>query len=382
LKTQNKWFSDLSQILFHSSCIDGLDQFLHDEIESYQLNIVTSNRGGTFFKGSKKNLFEFFSKTRFSSRISMILSKFYVRDAEDLYDIALQLPWELILPLGKKYRIDSNTKDALSDSRYALYKLKDAIQDRIRKKENREAEVDRAYPDLEILLKSHMDTVSIQIGITNVPLFKRGYKLETSDAPLKETLAQGLIFFSNWIENANLIDPMCGSGTIPIEAALLLKNQGRINLPILNKSTVFQLMFDTDSGKENTPNSSNEKKIFGFDIDPNCIEISKRNAKRAGVEEFIHFECIDFFELHNKYNFRKNYIVTNPPYGERIGDIESAKVLYQNIGSLLKTYYSETNFSVICGNKSLLGYFKLKAESEKSITISNFKGKIVNYYIK
>ena len=370
---------DLENLEFHASCSEGLSSFLIEEAQDFSLKVLSSNRGGIFFQGKKENLLRFFLSTRFSSRISFTLYRMKVESADDLYKKAILLPWEKILPPEISMKIESFTKDNLSHSKYALYRLKDAIKDKIRKQQKREILIDTENPNLLFLLRSFQDEVIIQISLTSKSLHKRGYRIQSLEAPIRESLAQALLYFSDWNLDTLLIDPMCGSGTIAIEAALLLRTQGNVNYELLKQSFVFRNLFP--NYKIDFKNSLITPKIYGFDIDPKAIELAKLNAERAGVLNLIHFEQKDFLSLSANQFSSQGTIVTNPPYGVRISNKEEIKSLYTKIGENLKKNFTGYSFNVICGDKSLLGYFRLKAEKEKSISIARLKGKFVQYKI-
>ncbi len=381
---------DPEKLEFHSSCSEGLDEFLLEEIKNSSLQILSFNRGGVFYCGKRADIYKFLLSTRFSSRISFTLHKFVANNSDELYDKAYSIPWERIIMDDAAYKIESMAKDSMENSRFAMYRLKDSIQDRIRNKEKREALIDREYPDIEIILRSNRENVSIAIGITAKPLNKRGYRLDTVSAPIRENLAQALIHFSGWDRKSIFIDPMCGSGTIIIEAALLLKNKGQINQKLLFDSIIFKEMFKEEVQKFNSSlqesgldsKKSKTNIIYGYDIDPDAIKKAKKNIERAGVSDFIQLEVKDVLQFSNIYNDSKGCIVTNPPYGERMGYADELKEFYFEIGKILKDNFSGFRFTLICGDKSLLGHFRLKADKEKSITISKLKGKFVSYLIQ
>lgn len=365
---------------YHASCAEGLHEFLESEIRSAGLKITSANRGGVFFKGKKTSIQLFLLSTRFSSRVSFSISQLNVMDAEDLYEQAVRLPWEQIITKGLCFKIDSNTKDNLKDSRYALYKFKDAIKDRLRDKRGEEIEVDRDEPDIVFHLRSNRDFVNIELSISSQPFNKHGYRLEFLDAPIRENMAQALIHFSNWKRDDVLIDPMCGSGTILIEAALLLKKK-YINEKLLNESAVYKMLFEKYVSPEQDIKLE-QVKIFGYDINPRAIQIAKDNARRAGVDKLIQFEKSDILNLTNHGNWKTGHIVMNPPYGERLGTKEDLKILYGKISALLKKEFSGFRFTVISGDKSLLGFFKLKEDKGMNVAIAKMKGKFVSYELK
>lgn len=365
---------------YHASCAEGLHEFLESEIKSYGLRIMSVNRGGVFFKGRKADIQKFLLSTRFSSRVSFSLTHLKVLDAEDLYVQSKKLPWEEILANVNSFKIDSNTKDNLSNSRYALYKLKDAIKDRVRDKTERELDIDRDEPDLVFHLRSNRDFVNIELSISSHAMNKRGYRLEFLEAPIRENMAQALIQFSEWDKDEILIDPMCGSGTILIEAALLIQNPN-INEKLLNESKAYQMLFEKGSSKINQ-SQKQEIHIYGYDVNSKAIQIAKENAKRAGVDHLIRFEKMDIINLSNFAKWKDGHIVTNPPYGERLGTKEEIKELYSKISKRLKEEFSGFRFTLICGDKSLLGYFKLKEDKSMNVAIAKMKGKFVSYELK
>jgi putative N6-adenine-specific DNA methylase len=318
--------------------------------------------------------------TRFSSRVSFSISQLTVIDAEDLYDQAVRLPWEEIIAPGLSFKIDSNTKDSLKDSRYALYKLKDAIKDRLREKRGEEIEIDRDEPDIVLHLRSNRDFVNIELSLSSQPLNKRGYRMEFLDAPIRENMAQALIHFSGWTKDEILIDPMCGSGTILIEAALLLKRK-YINENLMNQSAVYRMLYDVYVSPTQELKSG-ECRLFGYDINPKAVQIARDNAQRAGVDKLIQFEKSDVLNISNTGNWKSGHIVMNPPYGERLGAKEDLKILYGKISSKFKQEFSGFRFTVISGDKSLLGFFKLKEDKGMNVAIAKMKGKFVSYDLK
>lgn len=277
ISPSNKTIFNPEELEYHASCAEGLHEFLESEIRNAGLKITSANRGGVFFRGKKTSIQLFLLTTRFSSRVSFSISQLKVIDAEDLYEQAVRLPWEQIIAKGLSFKIDSNTKDNLKDSRYALYKFKDAIKDRLREKREEEIEVDRDEPDIVFHIRSNRDFVNIEISVSSQPFNKRGYRLEFLDAPIRENMAQALIHFSGWTKDDVLIDPMCGSGTILIEAALLLKKK-YINENLLNESAVYKMLFEKYVSPAQELNSG-EPKLFGYDINPKAIQIARDNAK-------------------------------------------------------------------------------------------------------
>ncbi len=370
---------DTTKLEFHASCGEGLDVFLQHEVKSFGLKIISSNRGGVYFETrDSSKLSNFLLNTRFSSRVSFSLTKILAETPDELYEKSKKLPWEKIFPLKSSFKIDSTTKDTLKHSQFAMYRLKDAIMDRLREYSRDDVFIERDNPDMVILLRSSQNFVNIQISITSDPFHKRGYRLESVTAPIKETTAQALLEFSGWNGDDVIIDPMCGSGTILIEAALLIKKEF-LNHYLIFKSKVYSMLFDEIP--KNRIDHEAKKLFYGFDNDKRAIEIAKENAKRAGVDDLIHFEVLDILDLTKDENLKSGFIVFNPPYGERLGTEEELKELYKKIGEIFRNEFKGFKISLVCGNKSLLGQFKLKETNSMNLSIAKQKAKFVNYEI-
>ncbi len=246
--------------------------------------------------------------------------------------------------------------------------LKDAIADYFRKKYSKRPSVDTTDPTILINLHISNDNVAVSIDSTVVPLFKRGYRQEQAVAPLNEVLAAGILLLSGWKSSASLIDPMCGSGTFPIEAALLASNTppGK-----LRKFFGFQKWKDYDEELFDKIRIEADSKIVkpgimisGSDISPLAIEQSMVNAEKAGLKDFITFETADFSRL--KAETDNGFLFINPPYGERLLPDET-DTLYSMIGSTLKHNFPGTTAWMISSNKESLKHVGLKPAEKHTL---------------
>lgn len=377
--SRNDWdFSKPDSFEYHASCPDGLSGLLREEILEFGLKILSENRGGIFFQGSAKALREFILSTGIASGISVSLKYWRVESPEDLYDQAVRFPFESILDSEHSIRIDSTTKDSLKDSRYATYKLKDAIFDRFRSKGKEPPRVSRDEPDFLFYLRSHSDHAKLSLGLNTRPLQQRGHGRIGGEAPMREILAAALVRYSGWNVKSTLYDPFCGSGTIAIEAALKLLNGGYTNFRSLSSSLPFRKLFGEPSLREKNPSPSRTT-IFASDNDAKTLELAKLNAKNAGVDHLIEFFLSDAADSQNEKEIRNGFVVTNPPYGVRLGTKEEAKDIYSSWGKKLKDHFAENVLAIVCGDPSLLGFLKLKKDKEQSLTIGKLKGKLVAY---
>ncbi|EKO50274.1 RNA methylase, PF01170 family [Leptospira kirschneri str. 200801925] len=376
---KSEWdFSKPDSFEYHASCPDGLSGLLREEVLEAGLKIISENRGGIFFQGPARSLKEFILSTGVASGISISLKYWRVENPEDLYDQALQFPFEKILTSEHSLRIDSTTKDSLKDSRYATYKLKDAIFDRFRSKGKEPPKISRDEPDFLFYLRSHSEHAKLSLGLNTRPLQQRGHGRIGGEAPIREILASALIRYSGWNTKSSLYDPFCGSGTVVVEAALKLLYGGHTNYRSLASSLPFQKLFGQPNFKENL-NLSSEIKIFASDLDPKALGLAKLNAKNAGVDHLIHFFESDAKIYENEIKISEGFIVTNPPYGVRLGTKEEAKETYLAWGKKLKDHFLGNVLAIVCGDTSLLGFLKLKKNKEQSLTIGKLKGKLVAY---
>lgn len=375
---------------FHAICSEGLLSFLKEEVLSHNLDIESENRGGIFFTGELSDVFQFLASTEVSSKVGVSLAGFSILDLDEFYDKAVELPWEKVLGPRTKFKIEGKTKDCLPDSRFAIYKLKDAILDHFRNIEAPFPDVDLESPDVVLNLRSFQNQVRIELLLHKSSLTKRGYRERAGDATLRENIAAGLLKFSGWKENAILIDPYCGQGTILIEAALKLKMGFYKNKnKFLAKRILINLFPDFDFENflpESKIEAQSKPLLIGLDISSQAIEQAKLDAKKAGVEDWIHFTEGNLHELSfllNEYPADlEKFIVTDPPFGKRLGTREDAVAIYAELGAFLKENIKPSHLCIITSDPSLLGHLKLKKDAELSLKNSNLKSKMVKYKIE
>ncbi|MCC5813503.1 MAG: RNA methyltransferase [Leptospira sp.] len=380
---------DLPSLEFHASCGEGLVGLLETEVLKSNLKIQSKNRGGIFFSTkSPSSLRHFLESTQISSKVGLVLCNWNVNDYDDLYNEATQFPWEDIINQRLSFRLESKTKDNLPDSRFAMYRLKDAILDRFRDLEIPFPDINKDNADLGLYLRSYMDHAVVELYLSKDSLTKKGYRTKAGSATLRENLASAMIEFSDWKNDTPLIDPFCGQGTILIQAALKWKHSKAINKKILEESYVFQQLFLNSEDKEKMEsNTSKPPLLIGLDESEESLELARNDAKKAGVEDLIHWELGEFQRLEDitkQYKLPKDIafaIITDPPFGNRLGSKEDAKNLYSDFGKYLKDMQAEINFTIITGDTSLLGFLKLKKEKEMSLKNSGLSSKIVNYLV-
>lgn len=356
----------------------GLEQVVFDEIKALggqNINIVFA---GVTFEAENHKAYELCLSSRFASRIVQILAVGTVKNDKDLYDLSYSLPWEKIFDSRNSFVIDfKGTNKSIKNSYYGALKLKDSIADRFLNIQNESINVDKETPDFRIHVRLIKNEVIIGFDMCGDPLHQRGYRSESGIAPLRETHAAALIEKSKWDEEKFLMDPMCGSGTILIEAALQKKN---IPVNFFRKKWGFQFLKNFDSNvlinlKENLKksfiNNFEEKSIIGFDSSPKVINIAKKNARIAQVSDIIEFKVQNIDDLESIPNFNNGVIISNPPYGERMGTHTDLIKLYTKLGAKLKRYFGGSNAFIYSSNEDLLNCLGMRAF--KSLKLRNGK---------
>lgn len=297
-----------------------------------------------------------------------------VQDEDDLYQLFYDFPWEDFLDVDSKFVIDSVVHGTLfTHSQFASQKAKDGLVDQFRDRYNERPSVDLNRPDLRINLHIQEDFCTVSLDSSGASLHHRGYRTATNIAPLNEVLAAGLIQLSGWKGNTDFLDPMCGSGTIVIEAAMFASN---IPANINRKQFAFEKWTDWDADLFEKIQESQLKRIKnpgiqikGSDKAPSAIEKATINVENANLSEFITLEKKDFFQI-DKETSGPLHLLTNPPYGERLeGDMNA---LYQGIGDAFKQSFPNTQAWLISSNMEALKCVGLRPSRK----IKLFNGKL------
>ena len=297
-----------------------------------------------------------------------------VQDEDALYQLFYDFPWEDFLDVDSKFVIDSVVHGTLfTHSQFASQKAKDGLVDQFRDRYSERPSVDLNRPDLRINLHIQEDFCTISLDSSGASLHHRGYRTATNIAPLNEVLAAGLIQLSGWKGNTDFLDPMCGSGTIVIEAAMFASN---IPANINRKQFAFEKWTDWDADLFEKIQESQLKRIKnpgiqikGSDKAPSAIEKATINGENANLSEFITLEKKDFFQI-DKETSGPLHLLTNPPYGERLdGDINA---LYQGIGDAFKQSFPNTQAWLISSNMEALKCVGLRPSRK----IKLFNGKL------
>ena len=298
----------------------GLEEILAEELTTLGANDIQIGRRMVSFTGDKRMMYKANFCLRTAIRILKPIKNFTAKDADEVYNQIQAIPWEEYLDVNKTFAIDAVVfSEEFRHSKFVSYKVKDAIVDYFRKKTGKRPSVRINNPDVLLNIHIAQTTCTLSLDSSGESLHRRGYRQEQVDAPLNEVLAAGMLLMTGWRGECDLIDPMCGSGTIPIEAALIARN---IAPGVFRKGFAFEkwVDFDSEMFDEIYNDDSQERefthKIYGYDNNPKANEIATHNIKAAGVSKDVTLKLQPFQQFEQPQE--KSIIVMNPPYGERI----------------------------------------------------------------
>ena len=354
---------------FVAKTLYGLEKVLSEELIGLGAgNIQTANRA-ILFEGDKSLLYRVNYSVRTALSVLMPIADFRIRSKEDLYKGGSKIEWDRFMDIDDTFSIVPVINSPhFGHTGYAGLIIKDAIADYFRNKTGRRPSVDTTNPRVLINLHISNDNVTISLDSSVVPLYKRGYRQEQTVAPLNEVLAAGILLLSGWNVSSTLTDPMCGSGTIPIEAGLIAS---KIPPGKFRQFFGFQKWkdFDEDLFEKikiecNSQIGLSPVKIFGSDISEETLKFAKANVARAGLSDVITLEKSDFKDL--KSIDEHGYLFLNPPYGQRIKP-EEIDMLYGMIGTTLKHNFPGTTAWLITSNKESLKHIGLKPKEKYTL---------------
>ena len=349
------------------------------ELGAYDLKPVFR---GIWFKASKKDFYRINYFSRLLSRILAPLVTFECHDKDDLYKAAKKIRWEEFLTLKKTFSITANVSESqITHSNFAGLRVKDAIADYFRDRTNKRPNVDAKDPYIIINLHIHKDLATLSIDASGGPLHKRGYREESVSAPMQETVAASIISLSEWDGKAPLYDPMCGSGTLLCEA---LMKYCRIPAQIFRTRFGFERLPDFDAGlweqikKDSQDNFRELKKgmIAGSDVSEYSVNAVKTNIMGLHFGSAITIEQKDFKDIEAIEN---SVIVTNPPYGIRMGKDTNLNRFYQSFGLFLKNRCKKSTAFVYFGEPRYIKKVPLSPSWKRPLKIGGLDGKLVKY---
>ena len=328
---------------YFASCPRGLEDILQKELLVINASDFEKVDGGILFTGNHEVLYKANISSRVATRIMYLVKKGVYENEEDIFKAALDVNWSSLFEVNKTIKVSTTAiKCPLKSVDFMTLRIKDAICDFFRKKFGKRPSVEVREPDIKVHLFLERNNFSLYLDASGNPLYQRGFRAASVEAPIKENLAAGIIELSGWKPGQAFLDPMCGSGTFLIEAALIATNQA----PGLKRDFGFMAWKNFDKAlfkniKKSYQNAIIQKdflRIYGSDKDLRAIRVSKKNLVLAGFEDCIQLACKQFKEI--KPPLDEGVLVTNPPYGERIGDDEELDNAYPDWARTLKQSFA------------------------------------------
>ncbi|MFL2530888.1 MAG: bifunctional 23S rRNA (guanine(2069)-N(7))-methyltransferase RlmK/23S rRNA (guanine(2445)-N(2))-methyltransferase RlmL [Porticoccaceae bacterium] len=362
-----------------ATCPKGMEQLLADELEAIGASEIKQTVAAVHFQGSLQVAYKACLWSRLANRILMPLLSFKLNSTDDLYTNSVEIPWEEHLTEDNSIAIDFiGTSKHIDNSMYGAQLLKDAVVDRIRRVAGGRPNVDAKSPDIRIQARQHKGQVVVSLDISGDSLHRRGYRTGQGSAPLKENLAAALLMRAGWADIAKqggaLIDPMCGSGTFLIEAAMMAadiapsinrENFGFTHWLQHDQELWGSVIADAEQRKEvGLAAFSND--IRGYDGNSRILEVTVANIENAGLDEHIRIahKPLDQF---GKATADNGLLITNPPYGDRMGEEEQLVPLYQKLGTVLQKNFVQWRAAVYTGNLDLARELDLSPTKQYSL---------------
>jgi 23S rRNA (guanine2445-N2)-methyltransferase / 23S rRNA (guanine2069-N7)-methyltransferase len=369
---------------FFASCPKGLEYLLVDELKSIGASDVHEALAGVYFRGGLDTGYRACLWSRLASRVFMPIADYPVEDGDQLYEGAKAIAWSEHLADGKTFAIDAvGSTQGVTHTQYASLRIKDAIVDQFREASGERPDVDTQHPDLRINLALRKGKAIVNIDLSGAPLHQRGYRVGTGLAPLKENLAVAI-----YASGGGLVDPLCGSGTLVIEAALMAADVA----PGLRRerfgfegwkghdAALWKMLHDEAHTRATNGLQQLRSVFFGFDEDARVLNEAKANAQHALMSGFMQFGRQSLEHLHRPHELETpGLVICNPPYGERLNLDEDLGDLYRLLGDKLKAEFPGWRASMITSDDSLARAVGLHAEKKYKLYNGALECTLYNY---
>jgi len=383
---------------FFATCPKLLEGLLEDELRQLGALQLKQTVAGVFFEGPVQIAYKACLWSRLANRILFVIGHFPVTSTEELYQHCYEIDWL------EHMRGDSHTTlcvdfnghtPFINNTQFGAQKVKDAIVDKIRAKTGERPSVDKINPDIRVNVYLHREQATVSIDLSGHSLHQRGYRLAAGAAPVKENVAAAVLLRANWpaiaAKNGLLLDPVCGSGTLLIEGALMAAD---IAPGLFCDSFGFKqwLGFDKtiwefvwqEAQEKRVQGLTTLPEIHGYDMDPRVIGIAKDNIERAGLSEHIRVSVKELsrFTPPTHKEFTPGLIVANPPYGERLGEIEVLNDLYQEFGARLREHFVDWECAVLTANPELGKKMGLRVRKQHALFNGALPCKLLLFTVK
>ena len=349
---------------FFATCLRGLELILAEELQLLGAEKVHAVGGGVQFGGDFFLCYRANLESRIASRILWQVSTDRYRDEDDIYRGAYALQWTDWFDAARTIRVDvSATKSPLTSLNFVTLKIKDALCDKILRLTGRRPSVDTRQPDIPIQAHLTDRDFTLYLDTTGEPLFKRGKRIAVGEAPLRENLAAGILRLAGWEPGIPLLDPMCGSGTFLLEAALMTLDIA----PGLGRHFAFEKFKNFDGRRwrellqrsQARPRPKTPLAIYGSDLSGHALKAARANLAASGLEKLVSLKQANVLEIARPVN--EGIIVTNPPYGVRLGEQRELAEFYPKLGDTLKKNFSGWRAYILSADMRLPKLIRLAA---------------------
>jgi 23S rRNA (guanine2445-N2)-methyltransferase / 23S rRNA (guanine2069-N7)-methyltransferase len=377
------------------TCPKGIEQLLEDELKQLGLTETKQTIAGVQCQGELADAYRICLWSRLANRVLMPLLETEAETAEDLYQAVQQIDWLEHMRSQGTLLIDfTGRTQGINNTHFGALKVKDAIVDQIRDKTGARPSIDKVAPDLRINVRMHRGKLTVALDLSGDSLHRRSYRLKAGEAPMKENLAAAVLIRSGWPEKFKdtglMLDPMCGSGTLLIEAAMMAADiapglqRKRFGFSRWNghqRQLWDDLIAEAQSRKAKGILDLNIQ-LFGRDQDSKVLRSARQNAERAGVLEYIDFETCRIEELdRSKLPAGEGVMITNPPYGERLGETQQLMFLYRHLGDKLKEQFAGWTAVIFTSNPDLCKVTGLRAEKQYKLFNGALESRLFVYPI-
>jgi 23S rRNA (guanine2445-N2)-methyltransferase / 23S rRNA (guanine2069-N7)-methyltransferase len=365
-----------------ANCPRGIESLLLNELASLGAESVRETVAGCAFEGSIDLAYRVCLWSRLANRVLLPIAQFEVRDADNIHPLLLSLDWETYLPVGRSFVVDfSGQNKSIRNTQYGAQLTKDAILDRFRERGMARPEVSRQDPDVRFQLRLRKGKLDVSLDLAGASLHQRGYRLEAGSAPLKENLAAALLLRADWpamaARGGALIDPMCGSGTLLLEAALmaadiapgLWRQRWGFECQAWHNSEQWQGIRDDAQARAARGRALQLPEIRGYDSDRRVLLKAQANIDRIGLEKAVRVTCKPIAELKKPTHrpLPDGLVICNPPYGERLGEREALPALYRELGEVLMREFSGWRAAIFTADKELGMAMEIRSERQYSL---------------
>ena len=383
-----------NQLSLFATCPKGVEDLLATECKHSHLKDIRPSHGGVYCRGDLSAAYHLCLWSRTASRVLLQLARFDVSDHDDLYNGVQAISWPEHVSASGSLAIDCNSSHkVINNSHYAMLKVKDAIIDQFQSQLERRPNIERNRPDIRINVYIDRDSCSVYLDLSGEPLHMRGYRQQAGAAPLKENLAAAILLRSNWpalaAEGRPLIDPLCGSATLLLEAAYIATDKAP---GLLRDYYGFSSWKQHDAAIWNRLHHEAEQKaeagkqqvpaLIGIEKSFKVAGIARDNIRAAGFADLIEIKQADSVTVIRDLPEITGLIVTNPPYGRRIGESDQLKQLYLDLGKSLKNHFPGWNIALFTASHELAKFFGLRAHHKNTLYNGALKCTLYQYRVR